>query len=420
MLDDVMDDVMDKPIGPIVRKTRAEINLDALSENIDTIWKRCGSRGYMILLKADAYGHGAIAVAQLAEKKGVSFGGVSSCQEAHYLRQAGVKLPLLILEDLFPDEIALALASNASLTASSFDYLRQVAAVTKALSEGKDEDLGGKRSAKIHLNVDTGMGRLGCFPEEAPTLVRYILETPCLELEGIYTHFPSSDEGRPEKPRGQIARFKNLLAELKAEGAQPAWVHAANSGAAIDLSVESAFDLVRPGLASFGLYPAPELDHTAGLKQVMRLRSAVLMVKRFPPGYPIGYGSTFVTIRESRIGIVPIGYGDGYLRDFSGKGVVVVHGKRVPVVGRVSMDMITIDLTDLPEAVEPGDEVVLAGQQRWEDRTGEVSIEELSQIVSTITYEITCLIGKRVPRIFQEGGKPVAAESMSGATFRQL
>lgn len=412
-MEGMIEELMDKPI---LRKTRAEINLDALSANIDTIWRRCGSRGYMILLKADAYGHGAIAVARLAERKGVSFGGVSSCQEAHYLRQAGVTLPLLILEDLFPDEIGFALSFDVSLTASSLKYLKQVAAVARALSADEGRDV----KARIHLNVDTGMGRLGCFPREAPAILDYITAANHLELEGIYTHFPSSDEGKPEKSRGQIHRFSQLLQEAAGRGIHPRWVHAANSGAAIDLSVESAFDLVRPGLASFGLYPAPEVDHTLGLRQVMRLRSAVVLVKRFPPGSAIGYGSTFVTIRESKIGIVPIGYGDGYLRAFSGRGIAVVHGKRVPVVGRVSMDMITLDLTDLPEDVEPGDEVVLAGSQSWNGRVGEVSIEELSQLASTITYEITCLIGKRVPRIFLEGGQPVAAEAMSGATFRQF
>jgi alanine racemase len=376
-----------------IRRTRAEIDLDALSANIDLLWKRSGSRHYMILLKADAYGHGNIACARLAEEAGVSFGGVAIYQEAHELRSAGISLPLLVLEDLFDDEIAPALADKVSISVSSLGYAEKVAAAAEKRRE----------TARVHINVDTGMGRLGCFPDQVFEIARFINRCDVLQLEGIFSHFPASDEGRPQEPRGQIESYRALLLGLEQEGISPKYRHIANSGAVIDLLSDAAFDMVRPGISTFGLYPSEKVDHSAGLRQVMSLKSAILTVKKFPPGSGIGYGSTFVTRRESRIGVVPLGYGDGYLRRFSGNAFALVHGTRVPVVGRVSMDMITLDLTDLPEAVSPGDEVVLAGRQHWEDRQAEVSIEELAKRAGTITYEITCLVGKRVPRVYSGG-----------------
>ncbi len=397
-------------IGHPVRRTRAEIDLDLLRTNIETLWKRAGSRGYMILLKADAYGHGAIACAKLAGKLGVDFGGVAVFQEAFYLRRAGVDLPLLVLEDLFDDEISPALHEDVSLAASSLAYVEKVAAAAERSS----------RTGKIHINVDTGMGRLGCFPDELEEIARFVHRCEWLLLEGIFTHFPASDEGVPSGPRKQLEIFGALLDSLADDGIHPRWRHAANSGAVLDLPSESCLDMVRPGVATFGLHPSGRVDHGTGIMQVMKLKSAVISVKSFPAGSGIGYGSAFITSRESRIGVVPIGYGDGYLRRLSGKSEVLVHGLRAPVVGRVSMDMITIDLTDIPEPVNRGDEVVLAGKQEWEERAASLSIEELAERAETISYEISCLIGRRVPRMFLEDSLPAALEEMSPASFREL
>lgn len=393
-----------------LRRTRAEIDLDRLERNIRILRDRAGSEGFMVLLKADAYGHGSILCARLAERMGATFGGVAVFQEAHYLRKAGIHLPLVILEDLFDDEIAPALHEKVSFAVSSLVYAEKLAAAAEHCG----------RTANIHINVDTGMGRLGCFPGQLEAIAKFVKGCEWLFLEGIFTHFPASDEGVPSGPRKQLELFGGLLERLEKEGIRPRWRHAANSGAVLDLPGESSLDMVRPGISVFGLYPSGKVDRSAGLLQVLSLKSALLAVREFPAGAGIGYGWTFVTARPSRIGVVPIGYGDGYLRCFSGKAFALVHGTRVPVVGRVSMDMITLDLTDLPEAAHPGDEVVLTGRQEWEGRSGEVSIEELAELAGTITYEITCLIGKRVPRLFLEGGVPVAVEEMDGASRRDL
>lgn len=391
-----------------LRKTRAEVDLDAIQYNIERLQERSRVEDYLILLKADAYGHGAIALGHLADEIGLRFGGVASLQEAVRLRRAGVRLPILILEDLFPDEIPFALAKGFRLTVSSRSYAEAVCKA--ACSRGQ--------IGKIHLNLDTGMGRLGCFPSELVDLARFVDAEEMLELEGVYSHLPSSDDGELETSRGEMELFRSCLDSLEREGISPRWRHIANSGAVIDFPKLSGFNLIRPGLASFGLYPSTEVDHSLKLRQAMRITSALLMIKRYPSGSTIGYGSTFVTRRESLIGVVPLGYGDGYFRLFSNRSQALVHGTRVPVVGRISMDMLTLDLTDIPEEVQAGDEVVMSGSQSWGERSEWIGIDELASLARTIPYEITCALASRVPRLYMRQGQLVAEEDMNGAGYR--
>jgi alanine racemase len=387
-----------------VRKTRAIVDLDTIAYNIRLLWKRAGEDvDFLVLLKADSYGHGNVAVGALSEELGVYAGGIAALEEAAFLRERGIQLPLFMLEDLFADEVEAALDLDVMFTVSSLEYARTLSAAAQKRGT----------TARVHVNVDTGMGRLGMRSEEAAALIEKIYALPSVSIEGIYTHFPISDGKDKKFSYKQLAHFESLLQDLIKKDMRPQYVHAANSGAVLDFPGKASFSLIRPGVSTFGMYPSPDVDHRAGIVEAMTLKSAFIKVARYPSGSSIGYGRTFITKRPSVIGVLPIGYGDGYVRDYSNNAEVVVHGKRVPVVGRVSMDMITVDLTDLPERVKVGDEAVLMGTQEWKDRSASVSSEELARWAGTITYEVTCLFGKRVPRVFVRNGEVVGVESLN-------
>lgn len=389
-----------------IRRTHAVIDLDAVEHNIRTLWERAGKeKGYVVLLKADAYGHGSVAVGRLAEELGAFAGGVAALEEVEYLRKNGVNLPLMMLEDLFSDEIAPGIEREVKFSVSSLAYAREVNKVAEKMH----------RTVPIHVNVDTGMGRLGVQLPRALYFFRELQGLSHLHLEGVFTHFPISDEVDKSFSFQQIEGFSELLRQLKGLGIQPKYTHVANSGAVLDFPQESGFQLIRPGVSTFGMYPSRDVNHSVPLEEAFTLQSAFIKVDDFPVHTSIGYGRTFVTTRPSRIGVLPIGYGDGFIRDYSGNADVIVHGMRVPVVGRVSMDMITVDLTDIPEAVKVGDRAVLLGSQQWQGRSDHISSEELAQRAGTITYEVTCLIGKRVPRVFLRKGWKIGVDAMSGS-----
>ncbi len=389
-----------------IRKTHAVIDLDAVEHNIHTLWNRAGrEKGYIVLLKADAYGHGSVAVAKLAEEMGVFAGGVAALEEVEYLRSNGIHLPLFLLEDLFYDEIAPALERNVKFSVSTVEYAEELNKIAEKMHT----------TATVHVNIDTGMGRMGMQLEGAFDFFKVLHRMPSLKIEGVFTHFPGSDEHDKSFSYQQIEHFSALLALLQEAGMKPEICHVANSGAVLDFPQEAGFQLIRPGVSSFGMFPSREVDHSVDLKEAFTLKSAFIKVDRFPVHSSIGYGRTFITTRPSRIGVLPIGYGDGFVRDYSGNAEVLVHGRRAPVVGRVSMDLITVDLTDIPEDVSVGDEAVLMGSQRWEDRYDLITSEELAELAGTITYEVTCLIGKRVPRVFIRKGWKIGVEAMSGS-----
>jgi len=393
-----------------VRRTQAVVSLDAIESNIIQLWERAGrDRAYMVLLKADAYGHGNVAIGKLAEKLGLFAGGVAALEEVIHLRRNGVTLPLVLLEDLFEDEIEAALMHDVRFTVSTYEYARRLSETAARAGT----------TARLHVNIDTGMGRLGIRAEESVDMILRCAGLEHIEVEGIYTHFPISDEADKSFSRQQLRLFEEVTAKLEEKGLRPKYYHTANSGAVLDFPRESSFSLIRPGVSTFGMYPSGDVDHGVPLAEAMELRSAFIKVSRFPEGVSVGYGRTFVTSRPSRIGVLPIGYGDGFIRDYSSNADILVHGVRAPVVGRVSMDMITVDLTDIPEDVVVGDEAVLMGSQEWNGRRGYIGSEELAERAGTITYEVTCLIGKRVPRIYFYGGRQVGIESLAETVYPQ-
>ena len=417
------------PIGlhdSTLRRTRAYIDLDALRWNYELINARVPGSTTAPAVKANAYGHGLHGVARALQRSGATILCVGTLEECLVLRAAGVTVAILILEELFHDEIEPALESDAVLTVGSIAYARAVDEVAGTLG----------RRAAVHLNIDTGMGRMGLHARDAQALAQATLAVaalPNLELEGLYSHFTDSDERDKSAPERQEAEFTQVVALVAQHGIRPRHLHIANSGAIIDFPTRGGWNLTRPGIAVYGVLPSPDVDQTLPLRPVLRLVSALVKVTRYERDGTVGYGRTYAVKSGALIGIVPIGYGDGYPRALSNRAHVLIHGLRVPVVGRVSMDMIAVDLSRVSAQARVGDEVVLIGGQSMgpgrmseHDRAegdspseARVSVEELAQLSDTISYEITCRINDRVPRVFMEGGRAVAMQTMSDG-YREL
>ncbi|MFH1784504.1 MAG: alanine racemase [bacterium] len=377
------------------RPTWAEIDLGAVSHNIVQIRKKlqCDA-GILAMVKADGYGHGAIEVARTlveAEYEGkpcVSMLGVALIEEGIQLRQAGFKnIPVLILGSIYPME-------NFEHVVK-FDLTPTICSLESAQALGKIAHNAGKK-VNIHVEVDTGMGRIGVSSSTSNALVEKISKVDSLNIEGIYTHFPAADT-EPDFTETQIMEFKKILEDLDKAGVEVPLRHMANSAALIKYK-GTYFNIVRPGLAIYGLLPFPSTLKYIDLRPVFSLKSRIVYLKKVPIRTSISYGRTFITKRDSLIATIPVGYGDGYSRLLSNKGEVLIRGKRVPVVGRVCMDMFMVDVTDIPKA-NVGDEVVLAGTQGNES----ITIEEIADKTGTISYEVVCQVSKRVPRVYMKG-----------------
>jgi len=375
--------------------TWVEVDLDTLERNLDHIQHRIGA-GVSILLtvKADAYGHGAVQVARAAASR-VRMLGVATVDEALELREAGIRTDLLILSPILETEIAAIARHGFAITISSADFVDAIArhapdAVVDA-----------------HVEVDTGMGRTGLAEDGAFEEILRIAASASVRLCGVYTHFPVSDSD-PAFTSAQVTRFMALVARLRAAGIDIPFVHSANSAAVFGCA-ESHMNLVRPGLLAYGLHPAGDVPAT-DVSPIMSWKTRVVRVRRIPAGHNISYARSFTTTRTSWIGVVPVGYGHGYPLHLSGKGSMLIAGQRVPIVGRVTMDMTMVDLTDLPVVPKPGDEVVLVGTQEKDTLT----FHDLARWADTISYEVMCGISKRVPRSYFRRGRVETFKSLLG------
>jgi alanine racemase len=371
-------------------QTHARIHLDHIRFNLKGIRRTVGSqRKILIAVKANGYGHGAVAVSRLAETCGIDWLGVATVPEGLEIRQAGIRLPILKFSPAFPEELEAALRNGLTLAVCS----------TENADEIQEACRGWGLEASVHLKVDTGMGRVGVSPAEAPALAVYIEKNcPDLHLQGIFTHFPVSDEADPTYTRGQIERFKATVEAIQtAIGRQVELVHASNSGAV--LGHESAWlDLVRPGIMIYGFYPDAETPRTIPLKPGLSFLTRVSFLKKVTAGTSLGYGRTWVAPEDTWIATIPAGYADGFNRLFSNRGRVLMNGKSYPVVGRVCMDQSMVNLGPATE-VKVGDEVVLIG------KSGdlEITVDEWAEKLGTITYEVTCQINSRVARVYEAG-----------------
>lgn len=374
--------------------TWLEIDLDRLDANIEHVQRWVGDDvGILLTVKADAYGHGAVQVAHAAAAR-VNVFGVATVDEAVELRDSGIKNEILILSPILETEIAVVARHGFAITLSGADFSDAIA-------------LHGVAPIPVHVEVDTGMGRTGVPEEDAFEEISRIAATPAVRLQGVYTHFPVSDSDA-EYTRAQIVRFGELIAKLRAAGIVIPTVHSANS-AAVDGVRESHMNMIRPGLLAYGLHPSgarPSLD----VIPIMSWKTRIVRVRKVPKGKTISYARSFVTERASVIGVVPVGYGHGYPFHLSGRGEMLIGGHRVPIVGRVTMDMTMVDLTDLAETPRAGDEVVLVGTQGSETLT----FHDLAAWGNTICYEVMCGISKRVPRTYFRRGKVETFKSLLG------
>ncbi len=371
-----------------LRATRAEINLGNLKHNIVSFRDYIADKTeIMAVVKADGYGHGALEIASVALKHGATWLGVAFVEEGITLRREGFRVPILVLNPPFSNQAELFYQYNLIPTIFTLE-------TAKAFSDWAVK----KDCIKdFQLKVDTGMGRVGVFPHtRAESFLEATGKLPGLNCSGIYTHFATADEKDKSYAQKQLARFLELVNHLKKAGICPPLVHAANSAAALEMP-EAWLDLVRLGISMYGYYPSKEVDQsTVRLKPVMALKSRVSFTKMVPPGTCISYGCTYTTGRETPVATIPLGYGDGYSRLLSNKAQVLIGGKRHAVIGRICMDQFMVDVSKDP-GVKAGDEVVLFGEQDGES----IPVEEIASLLGTISYEVVCAVGKRVPRVYR-------------------
>ena len=383
-----------------LKRTWAEIRLDALAHNFRQIRRKVGPDcKIMAVVKADGYGHGDRQVAQVFQREGANWFAVSNIEEAMHLRQGGITKPVLILGFTPADRAAQLCANRISQTVFSLDY-------AKALSEQAQ-----KAGVEVdcHIKLDTGMSRLGflCDPAHFSQSIEQIGETvalPGLACTGIFTHFACADEANEDSDRftlEQFSRYQKGVAELEKRGVRFSLHHCCNSAATMRFP-QMHLDMVRPGVILYGLNPTPDCAGLMDLVPAMDLKSTVAMVKQVGQGAQVSYGRTYTASNGTVLATVPIGYADGYRRTHTNQAHMAVHGKLAPVVGTVCMDQLMLDVTDIP-GVEEGDVVTVFGR----DGEAFLPVDELAAINDTIHYEMVCLVGKRVPRIYWKHGKQI-------------
>ncbi len=356
------------------------LDASALRHNFALLRAAVGSGvGVLAVVKANAYGHGASLVAPVLQQAGADWFGTATVEEAVELRQAGVTKPILVLTGAGRGDVPALLEHDLAVALLHPEMGEELAAAAAS-------------PLRVHLKIDSGMGRAGVLPEAIPELLERVSRAGNLAVEGVFSHFANADSVTGEYSEHQLRVFGQGLERLQAAGVRPRWVHLANSAATLSRP-EAHFGLVRPGIALYGLPPA--VSPAAGrFRPVMTLRTHVVQVKHLPSEFPISYGQTFVTRRPSKIALLPVGYADGYGRSLSNRASVLIRGQRAPVVGTVCMDMTMIDVTEVNGA-ERGDEVVLWGEQEG----AVLSVRELAAWQDTIDYEILNRVGRRVPRV---------------------
>ena len=366
----------------ILRDVYAEIDLNAIRHNFTEIRRHINPASKLCaVVKANAYGHGALEVSKVAVECGAEFLAVATVDEGLELRRAGFNLPILIL-GLIPQNAVEAVVDN-DLTQAvvDFDFAKKISETARRL----------RKIAKVHLKIETGMGRIGIAPEKSVMLAEKISRLPNVELEGLFSHFADADSDDRTFTNHQIAVFKSTAEKIRSAGVDIKICHIAESAAALDIP-EAHFDMVRSGIINYGLYPSANIRRTIELRPAMKLVAKIVYVKKISAGVSIGYGRDFVAKRDSLIATLPLGYADGYIRAYKNFHVEV-RGQLAPIAGRVCMDQTMIDVTDI-DGVQVGDEVILFGSDL-------ISADDAARHLNTINYEITCLVSSRVPRIFK-------------------
>ncbi len=372
----------------------AEVDLDAIWENMVHMKENIAENTKILaVIKTDGYGHGGVPIAKMLEQLDFMFGyAAATYEEAHVLREAGVKKPILILGYTFPYCYEELIREEIRPAVYRRDTVEELAAA--AAKVGK--------KAKVHIKVDTGMGRIGITPdEEGLEFVRFLIEHPELEVEGIFTHFAKSDEEDKTSANHQLTLFQNFIDRIQTElGLAIPVKHCSNSAAILEMP-QANMDMVRAGITTYGLYPSEEVSKDiVPLRAAMSLYSHIVYCKTIHAGQSVSYGGLFTAQKDTRVATIPVGYGDGYPRSLSGKGYVLIHGKKAPILGRVCMDQFMVDISEIPEAMD-GDKVTLLGT----DGTERITAEELGELSGRFNYEFVCDLGKRIPRVYIQHGE---------------
>ncbi len=374
-----------------MERTYIGIDLDALNYNVDNIKKKIGGAKLLAVIKADAYGHGAVQIAREIENK-CDFFGVACIEEAVELLKAGIKTPLLILGYVFEDVYDIVVKNNIRIPVFSYD-------MAKALS---DEAVKQGKTAPFHFVVDTGMSRIGFqCTEDSVMECEKICMLPNIKAEGIFSHFATADEADLTKTYAQKEKFNSFVDKLSEKGIEIPIKHLNNSAGIMNF--DDTFDMVRSGIITYGLYPSPDVDERLiDIKPVMSWHAAVSHIKTLEAGREVSYGGTYTTKERRRIATVPVGYADGYPRCLSNKGRVIINGKFVPIAGRVCMDQFMVDVTDV-DGVEVGSEVTLIGSNGGL----KISVEDIADNAGSFNYEQVCRMSRRVTRIYTKNGTEV-------------
>lgn len=377
------------------KRVWAEIDLDAARNNIEQIRKITSNEaGIMAVVKADAYGHGAFELAKVFLKYGADRLAVATIDEAEQLRLQGIDNPILILGCTHTSRINDIVKYDIIQAVFTYD-------TAKAISE---ESIRQNKIAKIHIKIDTGMGRIGFIPDnEAVKVIEKISKLKNLEIEGIFTHFATADEEDKNFTFEQFNKFTSIIKSIEAKGISIPIRHCANSAGIMEFP-EMHLNMVRPGIILYGMYPSSDVHkNRLQLQPIMSLKASIVYVKEVPKGSSISYGRTYIAEKTTKIATVPIGYADGYPRMLSGKGYVIIRGKKAPIVGRVCMDQMMVDVTDIDDA-QAGDEVILIGNF---GKDISITAEDIANTIGTINYEITCMVSRRIPRVYVQNKRIV-------------
>jgi len=373
-------------------RTCAEINLDHLAHNLHQIRNRVAPARVIPVVTAAAYGHGAVACAGRLVREGVTMFAVAQFQEAMELRESGIDEAILVLGRLFPQQLPEAVKAGFRITVFGEEDLHWLEAV------------GAERPVPVHVKIDTGMGRTGLLASRTDSFLNDLVQCRSIIWEGLFSHFATADEPDKRYANLQLARFRELLGRVRELVRRPSLIHMASSAAILDLP-ESTFDAVRPGIIMYGHYPSRTTSQTIAPKQVMTLKTYVAHVREMPGGHPVSYGRRWSTPGPTRLVVLPIGYADGISRRLTNLGKVLIRGKQYPMVGTVTMDFIMVDVADDP--VKVGDEVIIWG----ESSQGTIQLADVAERIGTIPYELTCMVSKRVRRVYRG-----VAEAISGIT----
>jgi len=372
-------------VDEIIRPTHVEIDLKIITDNFNKIKQHTSPAKVMPVLKANAYGHGLVRLARLLEDLKADYLGVAVVEEGILLRQTGITIPILVLGGVWGNQVPLFLKHNLIITASSIDKLKQIDDTAEQMNV----------KAKVHLKIDTGMERVGVHYYNAEKFLEAAYVCKNIVVDGIYSHFANSESTDPAHTKLQLSRFNKMLDFYSNRSIKPPLRHMANSGAILQYP-EANFDMVRPGIMLFGVYTSLQVKKTIEVKPALTWKSLVVYFKVIKPGHPVGYGLTWQTDHNVRAVTVPVGYGDGYMRNMSHKAEVLINGKRYPVIGTIAMDQIIVNIEN--DSAYNGDEVILLGS----DGKNSIECEELAEWAGTIPYEILTNINTRVPRVYKE------------------